>query len=181
MFTFSDNILLKQRELFLCHAAKTWQRGRFIDVKRWQLQDLLVNIARPPKLHIVNLEMFDKLSFGIIIELLISFNFSCSCKNLNAYSFKYCWYFKISEFIKHLKTLLLVKISSALCFCSDLKLFKIAKSSSKHCESGTFFSQAFFIFWFILPHLLLALFLTVSFCDFKPWTQSYLIGCQFFS
>ena len=131
MFTFSDNILLKQRELFLCHAAKTWQRGRFIDVKRWQLQDLLVNIARPPKLHIVNLEMFDKLSFEIITELLISFNFSCSCKNLNAYSFKYCWYFKIFELIKHLKTLRLGKISSAVQIWNYSKSPKVLQSTVK--------------------------------------------------
>ena len=136
MFTFSDNILLKQRELFLCHAAKTWQRGRFIDVKRWQLQDLLVNIARPPKLHIVNLEMFDKLSFGIIIELLISFNFSCSCKNLNAYSFKYCWYFKIFELIKHLKTLRLGKISSAVQIWNYSKSPKVLQSTVKMARSS---------------------------------------------
>ena len=133
---FSDNILLKTRKTILCHAEKKWQSGRFIDVKRWQLQDLLVNIARPPKLHIVNLEMFDKLSFGIIIELLISFNFSCSCKNLNAYSFKYCWYFKIFELIKHLKTLRLGKISFAVQIWNYSKSPKVLQSTVKMVRSS---------------------------------------------
>ena len=47
--------------------------------------------------------MFDKFSFRIIIELLISFNFSCVCKNLNAYSFKYCRYFKIYQTFENAK------------------------------------------------------------------------------
>ena len=104
----------------------------------WQLYGLLVNITRPLKLFIVNLEMFDKLSSGKITELLISFNFSGSCKNLNVHSFQYCWYFKISEFIKYLKALRFVKISFSLCPRSNLELFKLAKRSSKHSKSGAF-------------------------------------------